>query len=169
VSPEAPCPEAEGVPARAVRPSPALRVPRIFEAEAGWALRGDREALARLVAALEDPDPGSAPGAALDLPELAILPIQLEPGTPTHWHWHDYPVYGYLASGRLAVEYEDGSGFVFEPGVFIAEVVGEAHRGRAAGDEAVCLVVFHRHHEGRPLSRDLPPPSGWLPGGDQQV
>lgn len=148
--------------AGAVRASPALRVPTLFEAEADWALRSDRGALARLVAAMEGAEPQT-------LPELTILPIRLEPGAPTHWHWHDFPVYGYLASGRLAVEYEDGSGFVFDPGVFIAEVVGEAHRGRAAGDEAVCLVVFHRHHEGSPMSRDLPPPSGWWPSGDQQV
>ncbi len=98
------------------------------------------------------------PGAIAGERELDVYEVSLPPGIPTDWHTHEFPVYGYLLSGKLSVDYENGENRVFEPGVFIAEVVGLSHRGVALGEDAVELIVFRRKHD-RPAQTIPPEPA----------
>jgi quercetin dioxygenase-like cupin family protein len=87
--------------------------------------------------------------------DLNLAELTLPPAVPTDWHSHEFPVYGYLLSGKLSVDYENGENRVFEAGVFIAEAVGLSHRGMALGEEAVELIVFQRMHD-RPARTTQP-------------
>lgn len=68
--------------------------------------------------------------------------VILEPGEGTGWHRHAVPVVGYLESGELTVDYENGTRRVFRAGDGIIEALGVPHRGYNAGRDTVRIVAF---------------------------
>lgn len=78
--------------------------------------------------------------------------VTLAPGDSTGWHTHSIPVAGYLMSGTLTVQYQNGEERVFQAGEGVIEVMDLPHQGINAGSEPVRLVVFYAGAPGVPLS-----------------
>ncbi len=93
-----------------------------------------------------------------DKEEVTVAEVILNPGAETGWHTHASPVYAYVLSGTLAVDYVDGTGKVFATGEAIIEVVNTPHNGRTVGAEQVRLIVFYLGIKGKPNSVKVPAP-----------
>jgi quercetin dioxygenase-like cupin family protein len=85
-----------------------------------------------------------------DRAEVTAMTVDLAPGAETGWHKHPVPVYGYVVSGNLTVELEDGKLLSFAAGEAIIEVVNTMHNGRNSGAVPVKLAVFYLGAEGIP-------------------
>lgn len=85
-----------------------------------------------------------------DKAEVTAMIVDLAPGAETGWHKHPVPVYGYVVSGSLSVELEDGKLLSFSAGEAIIEVVNTMHNGRNSGAVPVKLAVFYLGAEGIP-------------------
>jgi len=85
-----------------------------------------------------------------DSPEVTVVTVDIPQGGETGWHLHPIPVYAYVLSGELAVEFEDGKQSSFREGDSIIEVVNAPHNGRNLGKTPVKLVVFYTGVEGSP-------------------
>lgn len=85
-----------------------------------------------------------------DSPEVTVVTVDIPPGSETGWHLHPVPVYAYVLSGELAVEFEDGKQAIFKEGDSIIEAVNAPHNGRNLGKAPVKLVVFYTGVEGSP-------------------
>ncbi len=93
-----------------------------------------------------------------DKEEITVAEVTLNPGAETGWHTHANPVYAYVLSGTLAVDYADGTGRTFATGEAVIEVVDAPHNGRAVGAEAVRLIVFYTGIQGKPNSEKVATP-----------
>ena len=85
-------------------------------------------------------------------PEITILKITIAPHTALKWHSHPMPNAGYILSGELTVEKEDGTKRHFVAGQAITETVNSVHRG-ITGATPTVLIVFYPGTPGLPLSR----------------
>ena len=85
-----------------------------------------------------------------DSPEVTVVTVDIPPGSETGWHLHPIPVYAYVLSGELTVEFENEKLNIFKEGDAIIEVVNAAHNGRNLGKTPVKLVVFYTGVEGSP-------------------
>lgn len=90
--------------------------------------------------------------------EVTAAEVILGQGAATGWHKHAFPVYAYVLSGTLAVEYGDHSERIFRTGEAIIEVVGVPHNGRTVGNETVRLIVFYTGLKGKTTTFKLDPP-----------
>jgi quercetin dioxygenase-like cupin family protein len=87
-----------------------------------------------------------------DSPEVTIVTVEIPPRGETGWHAHPVPVLGYVLSGELVVEFEDGKQNRFKDGDAIIEVVNALHNGKNPGNAPVKLVVFYLGAEGQPVT-----------------
>ena len=85
-------------------------------------------------------------------PQITILKITIAPHTALKWHSHPMPNAGYILSGELTIEKEDGTKQHFVAGQAITETVNSVHRG-ITGAEPTVLIVFYPGTPGLPLSR----------------
>lgn len=97
-------------------------------------------------------DPVAYPKPEEGAGEITVAEVLLQPGASTGWHIHAYPVYAYVAAGRLAVSYGNGTMRVFSPGEAIIEAVGMPHEGTAQPGETVRLIVFYTGIAGKPIT-----------------
>ncbi|WP_278315209.1 cupin domain-containing protein [Lolliginicoccus levis] len=86
--------------------------------------------------------------------------IEIDPGGYTGWHWHENPVYGYVASGTLTRIYSDCAERVDSMGSFIEEVPGEgaSHVGINRGDGPLVLYVLYASSDGGPTTVSVDDP-----------
>jgi len=71
----------------------------------------------------------------------AVLTFQ--PGEQTGWHHHDAPLYAYILSGAVTVDYGPDGTRTYIQGEAFVEALGTSHNGMTAGDEPVeILAVF---------------------------
>ena len=85
-------------------------------------------------------------------PQITILKITIAPHTALKWHSHPMPNAGYILSGKLTIEKEDGTKQHFVAGQAVTETVNSVHRG-ITGSEPTVLIVFYPGTPGLPLSR----------------
>ena len=85
-------------------------------------------------------------------PQLTILKITIAPNTALKWHSHPMPNAGYILSGELTIEKQDGTKQHFVAGQAITETVNSVHRG-ITGTKATVLIVFYPGTPGLPLSQ----------------
>jgi quercetin dioxygenase-like cupin family protein len=85
-------------------------------------------------------------------PQLSVLKIVVPAHTMLPWHTHPMPNAGYVVSGELTVEKQDGEKQTVKAGQVLPETVGSVHRG-VTGDSPVTLIVFYAGTEGMPLSQ----------------
>lgn len=69
--------------------------------------------------------------------------ITLAPGEETGWHYHEAPLYAYILSGSLTVDYGDDGERTYEAGDAILEAIGTSHNGRTSSDEPVRILVVN--------------------------
>lgn len=74
--------------------------------------------------------------------------ITLAPGAQTGWHRHEAPMYAYIMSGVLNVEYEGGITKIYRTGESIMEALGTYHNGSNHGFENVKILVVNMGAEG---------------------
>ncbi len=84
-------------------------------------------------------------------PQITILKITIAPHTTLKWHSHPLPNAGYILSGELTIEREDGTKEHFVAGQAVTETVNSVHRG-ITGAERTVLIVFYPGTPGLPLS-----------------
>jgi quercetin dioxygenase-like cupin family protein len=85
-------------------------------------------------------------------PQLSVLKIEIPAHAVLPWHTHPMPNAGYVVSGEITVEKEDGEKQTVKAGQVLPETVGSVHRG-VTGDSPVTLIVFYAGTEGMPLSQ----------------
>jgi len=74
--------------------------------------------------------------------EVSILTVEIPPGKQTGWHKHPVPIFGYVLSGVLTVNFANGEKKIFHPGDALAEAVNTLHNGINEGKEPVKLLIF---------------------------
>jgi quercetin dioxygenase-like cupin family protein len=87
-------------------------------------------------------------------PQLTILKYTIAPHTTMKWHSHPVPNAGYILSGELTVEKQDGTKKHFVAGQAITETVDSIHRG-ITGDKPVVLIVFYPGTPGLQLAKPI--------------
>ena len=85
-------------------------------------------------------------------PQITILRIAIAPHTTMKWHSHPLPNAGYILSGELTIEREDGTKERFVAGQAVTETVSSVHRG-ITGAERTVLIVFYPGTPGLALSQ----------------
>lgn len=87
-------------------------------------------------------------------PQLTVRKVVLQPGAEFPWHSHPMPAAGYVLSGTLEVESQDGKHRIqLRAGEALAEMQGIVHRGRS-GDSVTELVVFYAGAHGLPIAEN---------------
>jgi quercetin dioxygenase-like cupin family protein len=68
--------------------------------------------------------------------------------------WHSHPILsaGYVLSGDLTIEKQDGTTQRFVAGQAVPETVGSVHRG-ISGSQPTVLIVFYAGGAGIPLTQ----------------
>ncbi|MBF0311297.1 MAG: cupin domain-containing protein [Magnetococcales bacterium] len=120
----------------------------IFSAEAGEIYSGSREILKTESTVLGEKlsYPGGGPA------EIRSLIIVIAPGEETKWHKHPVPLYAYVLSGTLTVDYGDKGKRTYQSGEAFMEAMDQWHRGQNDGKEPVQLVTVFLGGENRPIS-----------------
>ncbi|MEM1221604.1 MAG: cupin domain-containing protein [Verrucomicrobiota bacterium] len=85
-------------------------------------------------------------------PQISVIKVTVPPHSKLKWHKHPVINAGYLISGELVVEAEDGSVHIIKSGDAIIELVDTFHYGRNEGDTSAEIVVFYAGVKGAPLS-----------------
>jgi quercetin dioxygenase-like cupin family protein len=85
-------------------------------------------------------------------PQLSVLKIEIPAHSVLPWHTHPMPNAGYVESGEITVEKENGEKQTVKAGQVLPETVGSVHRGET-GDSPVTLIVFYAGADGMPLSQ----------------
>jgi quercetin dioxygenase-like cupin family protein len=85
-------------------------------------------------------------------PQITILKITIAPHTTMKWHSHPLSNAGYVLSGELTIEREDGTKEHFVAGQAVTETVNSVHRGITSAERTV-LIVFYPGTPGLPLSQ----------------
>lgn len=75
--------------------------------------------------------------------EISAAIIELPPGQATPWHRHGVPLFAYILSGELQVDYADKGVRTFGPGQAFMEAMNQRHRGVNNGKEPVRLIAVY--------------------------
>ena len=96
--------------------------------------------------------------------ELRSSVVTLMPGDSTGWHLHAVPTAGYVLSGELTVEYENGETHAVSAGAGIIEALDTLHNGHNYGDVPLRIVVFNAGSPGVAATQraDPPRPAGFV-------
>ena len=88
--------------------------------------------------------------------QLSSVVLTIPPGVSTGWHHHDAPMYAYVQSGEVTVEYKDGPTKVYPAGSAIVEAIGTDHNGTNRGSVDAVLIVVNIGAEGVANSVKVP-------------
>jgi quercetin dioxygenase-like cupin family protein len=76
-------------------------------------------------------------------PEVTAAIVTMQPGEATGWHRHDAPLFAYMLSGELTVDYGADGKHVYHAGDAFLEAFKTEHNGTNTGaDTAQVLAVF---------------------------
>jgi quercetin dioxygenase-like cupin family protein len=98
--------------------------------------------------AIDYPNGGPAGGPA----EVTSLIVTLEPGEATGWHKHPVPLYAYLLSGQITVDYGEDGIRTYRPGEAFMEALGTWHNGHNAGPESARILLVVMGAAGRQIT-----------------
>jgi len=94
------------------------------------------------------------------VPALYAYNIVIKPGQKTSWHKHAVPLYAYILSGSLTVDYGSKGSRVFEKGMSYIEAIDWCHQGYVSGnEEAVIFGIYMAQvdpNEVKPIPCDGP-------------
>ena len=93
-------------------------------------------------------------------PALYAYNIIIKPGQKTNWHKHAVPLFAYIISGELTVDYGSKGLRTFQKGMSYIEAIDWCHQGDVSGDEdAVILGIYMAQvdpNEVKPIPCDGP-------------
>lgn len=97
--------------------------------------------------------PESAVGEAIQYPggtpaEISAAVVTLQPGKTTAWHKHGVPLFIYVQSGSLTVDYGDKGTRTVPAGSAFMEAMDHRHRGINAGTVPVQVLVVYMGGDG---------------------
>jgi quercetin dioxygenase-like cupin family protein len=75
--------------------------------------------------------------------EVSSAIVTIPPGGETGWHHHDAPMYAYVLSGEVVVDYGDEGERTYRAGDAFIEAVGTSHNGRNPGAEPVEILAVN--------------------------
>lgn len=94
------------------------------------------------------------------VPALYAYNIVIKPGQKTNWHKHAVPLYAYILSGSLTVDYGSKGSRVFGKGMSYIEAIDWCHQGYVSGnEEAVIFGIYMAQvdpNEVKPIPCDGP-------------
>jgi len=105
------------------------------------------------VKALFAETPKSAVGETIVYPggtpaEINAAIITIPPGEKTSWHKHGVPLFIYVMSGTLDVDYGDQGVRTFTAGTSFMEAMNHRHRGMNNGDKPVEVLAVYMGAKG---------------------
>lgn len=105
------------------------------------------------VKALFDRAPKSAVGETIVYPggtpaEINAVLITISPGEKTSWHKHGVPLFVYVMSGVLDVDYGDKGVRQYAAGTAFMEAMDHHHRGMNNGDTPVSVLAVYMGADG---------------------
>lgn len=74
---------------------------------------------------------------------IASTIVTIDPGEETAWHKHGVPLYIYILSGEVTVDYGDKGTRTFGPGGSFMEAMDHWHRGTNRGREPVRILTVY--------------------------
>jgi len=80
--------------------------------------------------------------------KVSAVIITIEPGQSTGWHRHGTPLFAYVLSGALEVEYEGVGRFAYKAGDAFLEAMQVSHSGTVVSAEAARLLAVYMEGEG---------------------
>lgn len=80
--------------------------------------------------------------------EVTAAVVTLPPGKTTGWHRHGAPLFGYILSGELLVDYGDKGVRTYTSGGALMEAMDQRHQGINTGTEPVRILVVYMGAEG---------------------
>ncbi|MBF0182750.1 MAG: cupin domain-containing protein [Magnetococcales bacterium] len=69
--------------------------------------------------------------------------VTIPPGTESAWHKHGAPMYAYILTGEVTVDYGEKGLRTFGPGNAFVEAMDHWHRGINRGQEPVRILVVY--------------------------
>lgn len=76
-------------------------------------------------------------------PKVTSVIVTMQPGAETGLHRHDAPLFAYILSGEIEVDYGPNGTQTYQAGDAFIEAYQSAHNGHAIGNEEVrILAVF---------------------------
>ena len=74
--------------------------------------------------------------------QVTSFKLSIDEGETTPFHCHPVPTLGYILSGTVEVELQNGKKSIFRAGESVVEVLRTVHRGKAI-DGPVEIIVFY--------------------------
>ena len=82
------------------------------------------------------------------VPKVTAAIITLEPGQETGMHLHRAPLFAYILSGELTVDYGPNGKRVFKAGSAFLEALNSDHNGRNTGEGVTHILAVFMGAEG---------------------
>jgi len=81
-------------------------------------------------------------------PKVTAAIVTIPPGGDTGWHEHQVPLFVYVLSGAVTVDYGDKGVRVYKAGDSLMEAMNWPHVGMNKGDEPVRILAVYMSAEG---------------------
>jgi quercetin dioxygenase-like cupin family protein len=98
--------------------------------------------------------------------EVSILIVTIPSGKQTGWHRHPVPLFGYILSGEVTVQLNNGEKHTFHQGDALAESVNTLHNGVNEGKEPAQLLIFVAGEKNVPFTKKAATDKDGRPLGD---
>ncbi|MBF0161396.1 MAG: cupin domain-containing protein [Magnetococcales bacterium] len=69
--------------------------------------------------------------------------VTIDPGEETAWHKHGVPLYAFILSGEVTIDYGDQGTRTFRSGSAFMEAMNHWHRGTNPGKEPVRILAIY--------------------------
>lgn len=97
--------------------------------------------------------PRSVVGEAIVYPggtaaDITAAEVVIRPGEKTGWHKHGVPLFVYILSGEVTVDYGDKGVRTYKAGEAFMEAMDQFHNGMNAGAEPVRILAVYLGAEG---------------------
>lgn len=83
--------------------------------------------------------------------EVTSMVVVLSQGEKTIWHKHGVPLYAYILSGELELDYGSAGKRIYRSGDSFMEAMNEFHQGRNIGNGDVRILAVFMGGEDQPL------------------
>jgi quercetin dioxygenase-like cupin family protein len=74
--------------------------------------------------------------------DIRAIEVIMLPGDKTSWHKHGVPLFAYILSGTLHVNYGDKGERAYRPGDSFMEAMDQFHQGENRGKETVKILAL---------------------------
>lgn len=91
-----------------------------------------------------------------ELAQIHSQTITIKPGENTIWHKHGVPLFAYILSGQLTVDYGDKGVRIYKAGDSFMEAMNHWHRGINPNTEDVRILAVYMggNHQPRVIKKD---------------